>query len=79
LYYPPAGANNMSRDSGFVPIPFHVVGKILLTIGLTILAAYGISLISNWYKLPAAALLFALVTLGIGLYLIFVVPRESDG
>ncbi|MGD8850738.1 MAG: hypothetical protein PVF18_13485 [Anaerolineales bacterium] len=67
----------MSKDSGFVPIPFHIVGKILLLIGLTFLAAYAVSFVSNWFILPAITFLFALSTIIIGLYLMYIVPRES--
>lgn len=67
----------MSRDPGFVPIPFHVVGKILLAIGFAILAAILISYVSSLFTLPSIITLFALVIIVIGLYLIFIVPRES--
>lgn len=67
----------MSKASGFVPIPFHIVGKILVPIGLAILAAYAISYMSNWFILPSIAFLFAVTIIIIGLYLIYIVPRES--
>ena len=67
----------MSKDSGFVPIPFHIVGKVLLPIGLALLAAYLISYITNWFTLPSILFFFALAIAVLGLYLIFVVPRES--
>jgi hypothetical protein len=67
----------MSKDSGFVPVPFHIVGKIFLPIGLAILAAYAISYISHWFILPSIAFFFAVTIIIIGLYLIYIVPRET--
>jgi hypothetical protein len=67
----------MSKDSGFIPIPFHIVGKVLLPIGLALLAACLISYITNLFTLPSILFFFALSIAVIGLYLIFVVPRES--
>jgi hypothetical protein len=69
----------MSRDPGLVPIPFHIVGKVLLAIGSVILAAILIAYISGWFTLPLITPWFALVVIVLGLYLIFIVPREPAG
>jgi hypothetical protein len=66
----------MSKDPGFVPIPFQFVGKLLLTIGLATLLAILISYLSSWFTLPSIALLFAIAIIVLGLYLIFIVPEE---
>ncbi|MGD8633763.1 MAG: hypothetical protein PVF85_09360 [Anaerolineales bacterium] len=66
----------MSKDPGFVPIPFQFVGKLLLTIGLATLLAILISYLSSWFTLPSIALLFAIAIIFLGLYLIFIVPEE---
>lgn len=68
----------MSRQPGFVPIPFYVVGRILLTIGILGCALYGVSAIGNWISLPLIVLLFSLALILVGFYLIFVVPREPQ-
>ncbi len=68
----------MSRQPGFVPIPFLIVGKILLTIGVLGCAFYGVALIGNWFSLPLIVLLFSLAMILVGLYLIYVIPGESQ-
>ena len=67
----------MSRQSGFVPIPFQLVGKILLAIGLAGSVLFIVSRMGSLYSLPLIVTLFSLAAIILGLYLIFVVPRES--
>lgn len=67
----------MSKQSGFVPIPFHLVGKILLAIGVIGSVFFIISKIGSWYSLPLIVILFSLAAIIVGLYLIYVVPSES--
>ena len=67
----------MSRQSGFVPIPFQLVGKILLAIGLAGSVLVIVSRMGSLYSLPLIVTLFSLAAIILGLYLIFVVPRES--
>lgn len=67
----------MSQPSGFVPIKFHMAGRILLVIGIIGLGLVAVSKLTGWYVLPPAALIFSLVTILVSLYLIFVVPREE--
>jgi hypothetical protein len=69
----------MSPPSGFVPIPFHRAGQLLLAIGTTGLILIGITMLTGWISLPAAVLILSLSAIVIGLYLIFIVPRERDG
>ena len=71
------GAMSMSRQSGFVPIPFQLVGKILLAIGLAGSVLVIVSRMGSLYSLPLIVTLFSLAAIILGLYLIFVVPRES--
>ena len=67
----------MSRKSGFVPIPFQLVGKILLAIGLAGSVLVIVSKMGSLYSLPPIVTLFSLAAILVGLYLIFVVPRDS--
>ena len=67
----------MSRQSGFVPIPFQLVGKILLAIGLAGSVLVIVSKMGSLYSLPPSVTLFSLAAILVGLYLIFVVPRDS--
>ena len=68
----------MSKPAGFVPIQFHMSGKILLVIGFIGLGMYAISKFTGWYVLPSATLGISIAIILISLYLIFVVPREED-
>ena len=67
----------MSRPAGFVPVTYHIVGKALLIIsGIGFILLF-ISRISHWFSLPVLVPIISLVALIVGLYLIFIVPRES--
>ena len=67
----------MNRPSGFVPIPFHLVVKVLLGIGAVALLFSGLAAAFRWFSLPMAVPLSSVAAIVIGLYLIFVVPRED--
>jgi hypothetical protein len=67
----------MSRQSGFVPIPFHIVGKIMIALGGIGSVIVLISTIGGWFEVPLIVTIFSIVVIIIGLYLIFIVPRES--
>jgi hypothetical protein len=67
----------MSQPSGFVPVKFHLAGRILLIIGIIGLVLIGVSKLTGWYALPPSFLVFSLATILVSLYLIFVVPREK--
>ncbi len=66
----------MSRQPGFVPIPFHIVGKILLTLGAIGAVVVAILRVVLGYPLPIVVTLFSLVAIIVGLYLIYIIPRE---
>jgi hypothetical protein len=66
------------RPSGFVPIPFNLVGKMLLVLGSAGLIFSGLSWVLQWFSLPVLVPISSAVLIAIGLYLIFVVPREDD-
>ncbi|HEY71601.1 MAG TPA: hypothetical protein G4O08_13575 [Anaerolineae bacterium] len=67
----------MSRQPGFVPIPFHIVGKIMIAMGGIGSVIVLISTIGGWFEVPLIVTIFSIVVILIGLYLIFIVPRES--
>lgn len=66
----------MSRQSGFVPIQFHIAGKLLLVLsGIGLLAA-AVAKLTAWFAFPSMALIMSLIAIPIGLYLVLVAPRE---
>jgi hypothetical protein len=67
----------MSKPAGFVPIQFHMAGRILLAIGIIGLVLFGVSTLTGWFALPSATLGVSIVVILVSLYLIFVVPREE--
>jgi hypothetical protein len=67
----------MSKPAGFVPIQFHMAGRILLVIGIIGLVSFGVSTLTGWFALPTATLGVSIALILISLYLIFVVPREE--
>jgi hypothetical protein len=68
----------LSQDSGFVAIRFHLAGKILLVMGIIGLLAAGVDLVTGWFSLPAAIPVLCIFFTLVGLYLIFIVPREPE-
>ncbi len=68
----------MSQRSGFVPIRFHLAGKILLVLGIIGLLAAGVDLFTGWFSFPTIIPIMCLVFTLVGLYLIFIVPREPE-
>lgn len=62
--------------SGFVPVQFTKVGKIVLVIGIILLLVKLVSYATDWFHLPICLLYFGGGSMIIGLYLIFVVPKE---
>lgn len=67
----------MSQLPGFRPIPFRRVGKLLIAIGAAGLLLLGVSKLFLWLTMPEETLIMSLFLIAIGLYLIFVVPRED--
>lgn len=68
----------MSQRSGFVPIRFHLAGKMLLVMGIIGLLAAVIDLVTGWFGLPAIIPILCVIFTLVGLYLIYVVPREPE-
>ncbi|MFA9403764.1 MAG: hypothetical protein ACERKY_11965 [Anaerolineales bacterium] len=67
----------MSQPTGFVPPNWQFAGKLLLIVGILSLIFVGASTLTGWLALPLEVLIFGLVTILIGLYLLFVVPEEE--
>jgi len=67
----------MNRPSGFEPIPFPLVGKILVGSAAVVFALYLLSVVFQWFTLPMPVLALGTAAALIGLYLIFVVPKED--
>lgn len=66
----------MSKPSGFVPIRFALAGRISITLGSAVVGALLISKLTNWFPLASIFGLVGLVLVLIGVYLIYIVPRE---
>ncbi|MBU0597356.1 hypothetical protein KJ641_01335 [Patescibacteria group bacterium] len=62
--------------TGFVPANFKNAGIILLIIGLITLAIKTVSFLTNWFSSPNYFIYLGLGLIFLGLYLIFVVPKE---
>lgn len=67
----------MNQPPGFVPVDFHLVGRILLIIGIIGLVLVGVSELTGWFALPEIVWVFSLAMTLVSLYLIYVVPREK--
>lgn len=68
----------MSRESGFVPIRFHIAGRVLLLLGAVGLTAAATGALTGWFSLPSVILYASLAAVPVGLYLVLVVPREPE-
>jgi hypothetical protein len=66
----------MKRPSGFVPIPFNLVGKFLIASGFMGLTSVLIPEVTHWYSLPPIVGLCSLAALVVGPYLILAIPKE---
>jgi len=64
------------HPSGFVPIQFRVLGKVLLPISFIMVVASGLDFIFGWEIIPFAVMYIGLIFLLLSLYLLFVVPKE---
>jgi hypothetical protein len=68
--------NKKKYPTGFVPVNFNAVGKVLLVVG-TIVFFLGLgNELFNLFNLPNNLLVVGLVFGLAGLYLVFVVPKE---
>ena len=62
--------------SGFSPIPFKTLGKILLPISALLIAVTALDALMRWDAIPGFVLFLGLGFLIVGLYLRFVVPED---
>ena len=62
--------------SGFVPVRFKSLGKILLPISSVMVIIGGLRYLAGWSEIPIAVIFIGLALLLVSLYLIFVVPKE---
>ena len=67
----------MNRPAGFVPANYHLAGKLLLILGGIGLLATGVDALTGWFGLPTIVLIVSLVCIPVGLYLLFVVPKDK--
>ncbi|MBL7022227.1 hypothetical protein ISR92_02855 [Patescibacteria group bacterium] len=65
----------MKYLSGFVPVNFNFVGKILLILGLIILILKIVSLTIWLFNMPGLILFIGVCSIIIGIYLIYIVPK----
>ena len=64
------------HPSGFAPIPFKLLGKILFPISIVMVILGGLDYLASWAVIPVAVFFIGLGFLIISLYLLFVVPKE---
>jgi hypothetical protein len=67
----------MSKPSGFVPVPFQKLGRVLIVVGAAGLLMLGVSQLLPWLSLPTGSLFMGLALIVIGAYLILFVPRQD--
>jgi hypothetical protein len=67
----------MNQPSGFVPIPFRGVGKLLISLGCAGLILYVLLKLTAWLPVTWTLPAMGLVLIGIGLYLLVVVPVQD--
>lgn len=68
--------NKKKYPTGYLPVNFNAVGKILIIIGVVAsFLGFGDKLL-NLFNLPNNLLIVGLVFVFAGLYLLFVVPKE---
>lgn len=70
--------DTMSRSSGFVPINFRLGGKLLLAAGVLGLLFTGLAALTKLRAMPPLIIYASLAAIPLGLYMIFVVPREDQ-
>ena len=64
------------HSSGFVPVPFKLLGKFLFVISLVMIILKGLDYLIGWVAIPLLVLYMGVGFLLISLYLLFVVPSE---
>jgi hypothetical protein len=68
----------MSQFSGFIPIRFRLVGKLLLGLGILGLILIGLSTITGWFSLPSYSILFCLIVIAVSVYVLLVSREEKN-
>jgi len=66
----------MKYAPGLVPVNFRLAGKILLGLGIAGTLLKGIDCLIGWTSIPNVIFYVSLALITIGIYLIFVVPKE---
>ena len=64
------------HPSGFAPIPFKLLGKVLFPISIIMVILGGLGYLAGWTAIPVSVFFVGLGFLVISLYLLFVVPKE---
>jgi hypothetical protein len=64
------------HTSGFVPVPFKLLGKVLFPISIVIVVIGGLAYLLGWVAIPQSVFFIGLGLLIVSLYLLFVVPKE---
>ena len=67
----------MNRPAGFVPANYRLAGRLLLILAGVGLLATAIDALTDWFGVPNWVLIAALVLIPVGLYLLFVPPKEE--
>jgi len=62
--------------SGFSPIPFNLLGKILFPISLVMVTLGVLDYLIGWALIPLSVFFIGLGLLILSLYFLFVVPKE---
>ena len=68
--------NSKKPSSGFVPIPFKLLGNILFPISIIMVVMGGLDYLAGWDIIPRAVLFVGLGLLILSSYLRYVVPKE---
>lgn len=68
----------MNYPSGFALINFKLAGKIFFVVGILCLLLKLIAFLTDWFYVPFSMIIVGIVFIVISLYLICVVPSESD-
>ncbi|MFC1663044.1 hypothetical protein ACFL04_02660 [Patescibacteria group bacterium] len=68
--------NDKKYMPGFVPVRYRVTGTILLATSGIVLVLMAIDAIFGWPSLPTQWWYIGIALMLIGLYLVFVVPKE---
>lgn len=62
--------------SGFVPVPFNLLGKLLLPVSLLVCVIAGLDYLFGWGVIPLYVFFVGIGLTIISIYLLLVVPKE---